>query len=305
MSISDQDTVIVWPEKTREMHNHHMDSTRWNDIEFRDDDVVIATWAKSGTTWLQQIVGQLIFEGAEDVPILDLAPWVDLRGVPKDEVLDMLEGQTNRRSMKTHLPVDALVFSPQAKYIYIGRDGRDTLWSLYNHHSRGSQMWYQMLNETPGLIGPPLEPPPSDIRQYFHEWLDQDGYPFWPFWSNIQSWWDIRHLPNVLLLHFNNLKADMPGEIRRIAAFLNIDIDNKEAWEAIIEHCSFQYMRENASRLTPLFDQLFEGGGKSFIHKGSNGRWRDVLTPADIQKYEGLAREKLTPECMHWLASGE
>lgn len=37
------------PQKTREMHNHHIDSTVWNDIEFHDDDIVIATYSKSGT----------------------------------------------------------------------------------------------------------------------------------------------------------------------------------------------------------------------------------------------------------------
>ena len=51
------------PVKTRELHNHHFDSTIWNDFAFRDDDIVIATYAKSGTTWTQQIVGQLIFGG--------------------------------------------------------------------------------------------------------------------------------------------------------------------------------------------------------------------------------------------------
>ena len=53
--------------KTREMHNHHIDSTRWNGFPFRDDDIVIATWAKCGTTWMQQIIAQLIFQGREDV----------------------------------------------------------------------------------------------------------------------------------------------------------------------------------------------------------------------------------------------
>ena len=45
-----------WPVKTRELHNHHFDSTAWNDFAFRDDDIVIATYAKAGTTWTQQIV---------------------------------------------------------------------------------------------------------------------------------------------------------------------------------------------------------------------------------------------------------
>ena len=47
----------------RELHNHHFDSTIWNDFKFRDDDIIIATYAKSGTTWMQQIVAQLLFGG--------------------------------------------------------------------------------------------------------------------------------------------------------------------------------------------------------------------------------------------------
>ena len=59
-----QQAVRAWPQKTRDIHNHHMNSQAWDNFKFRDDDIVIATYAKSGTTWMQQIVGQLIFNGA-------------------------------------------------------------------------------------------------------------------------------------------------------------------------------------------------------------------------------------------------
>jgi len=78
------DIVVDFPRKTRELHNHHMDSTVWNDFAFRDGDVVVATYGKSGTTWTQQIVAQLIFQGAEGVPVNMLSPWYDLRIVPPE-----------------------------------------------------------------------------------------------------------------------------------------------------------------------------------------------------------------------------
>ncbi|MBV9913873.1 MAG: sulfotransferase domain-containing protein [Sinobacteraceae bacterium] len=82
---------IARPRKTREMHSHHFDSTVWNDFRFRSDDIVIATFGKSGTTWMQQIVGQLIFRGSEDVAVAQLSPWLDLRVPPKEVKLEALE----------------------------------------------------------------------------------------------------------------------------------------------------------------------------------------------------------------------
>ncbi len=294
---------IVWPRKTREMHSHHFDSTIWNDLQFRDDDIVIATYAKSGTTWVQQIVSQLIFNGQEGLEVAEMSPWLDLRVPPKEVKLPEVEAQQHRRFIKTHLPVDALVFSPKAKYIYIGRDGRDVVWSMYNHHATANEFWYEALNDTPGRVGPPIERPPDSVHQYFNEWFERDGHPFWPFWENIRTWWEIRHLPNVTLLHFNDLKRDMPGEIRRIAAFLEIPIDEGR-WKDILKHCSFDYMKAHATKSVPLGGAFWDGGAQNFIHKGVNGRWTDTLTPEESAAYEERAEKELGKECATWLMKG-
>jgi aryl sulfotransferase len=292
------------PVKTRELHNHHFDSTIWNDFKFRNDDVIIATYAKSGTTWVQQIVSQLLFDGAEGLEVAQMSPWLDLRVPPKEIKLAAVEAQTHRRFIKTHLPVDALVFSPKVKYIYIGRDGRDVVWSMYNHHANANDIWYHALNDTPGLVGPPIGKPPASIRQYFVDWMERDGHPFWPFWENIRSWWAIRDLPNVMMLHFGELKDDMPKGIRRVAEFLDVDIDARR-WPQILEHCSFDYMKANATKSVPLGGAFWDGGAETFVFKGTNGRWRDVLTAEDSRWYEETARRELGDACAHWLATGK
>jgi aryl sulfotransferase len=291
-----------WPQKTRELHSHHFDSTIWNDFQFRDDDIIIASYGKSGTTWLQQIVAQLVFNGAEDLDVAELSPWLDLRIPPKEIKLPLVEAQTHRRFLKTHLPVDALVFSPKAKYLYIVRDGRDVIWSLYNHHANANDAFYEALNDTPGRVGPPLEKPPESVVEYFRVWLEQDGYPFWSYWENIKSWWEVRDLPNVMMLHYAELKRDMPTQMRRIAKFLEIAIDESK-WLDILEHCSFDYMKKHATRSAPLGGAFWQGGAQTFIHKGTNGRWKDMLTAEDMAKYEEAALKNLGPECANWLAT--
>jgi aryl sulfotransferase len=293
-------TAFALPEKTRDIHNHHMNSTVWDKFKFRDGDIVIGTYAKSGTTWTQQIVSQLIFNGAEGVDVSTLSPWLDLRVMPP-EALAVLETQTHRRFIKTHLPADALVFSSKAKYIYVGRDGRDVVWSLYNHFSNAKPDVYSLLNDTPGRVGKTIEPPPAFIQEYFGEWLKNDGYPMWSFWENIRTWWAIRHLPNVKLIHFNDLKRDLAESIREIAAFLDIKIDEQNFPE-IVMHCSFDYMKANAEKVAPLGGWPWLGGAKTFIHKGTNGRWKDVLTAAEVNAYEWQAKKQLGAECAAWLA---
>ncbi|MEQ9663784.1 MAG: sulfotransferase domain-containing protein [Parasphingopyxis sp.] len=295
--------AIAWPVKTREMHSHHFDSTVWNDLTFRDDDIVIATYAKSGTTWVQQIVSQLIFQG--DVPgaIGDISPWVDLRVPPKEVKLEALEAQTHRRFLKTHLPVDALRFSRDAKYIYIGRDGRDVVWSFFNHFRNGNDELYAALNDTPGLVGPPMPRLPDDVHAVYREWFDQDGSPLWSFWENIRSWWEIRNLPNVMLLHFADLKSDMEREMRTIANFLEITIP-EQLWPTLVEHCGFAHMKANADQSAPLGGTLWNGGGATFINKGTNGRWRDTLTAEECAAYEARAVAELGEDCARWLRDG-
>ena len=294
---------LAYPTKTRELQTNHFDSTIWNDFSFRDDDIIISTYAKSGTTWVQQMVGQVLFGPDPELPTGQISPWVDLRVPPKAFKLQELEAQAHRRFLKTHLPVDALVFSPKAKYLYIGRDGRDVVWSLHNHHLNGNEAYYDVLNNSPGLVGPPMERCDPDVHSYWQTWLERDGYPHWSLWDNVRSWWAVRDLPNVKMIHFNDLKHDMHGQMAEIAEFLGIDV-NPTNWDEIALYCSFDWMRAHGVNAVPLGGAIWEGGVSTFINKGVNGRWQSVLNDAESAAYEARATAELGEDCARWLATG-
>ena len=71
-----------------------------------------------------------------------------------------------------------------------------------------------------------------------------------------------------------------------------------------VEHCGFDYMKAHAEAVAPAGGMLWEGGAKTFIHKGTNGRWRDMLTADDVKRYEADAERELGAECAAWLKGG-
>jgi aryl sulfotransferase len=292
-----QPLAIAWPQKEGDIVNAVSDSTRWNGFAFRDGDVVVATYGKSGTTLTQHILAQILhgpdpelYGAAEAV-----SPWVDFRHSPNREIADALTG---RRVLKTHLARQNLPISPLARYVVVCRDVRDVAWS-YHNHLNGFAPAYEAALAANG--GPTPFKVTDDIRAYYHAFLDGPGQNQ-PFWPHMQGWWDVRGLPNVRLLHFADIIADMPREISRLADFVGAPLDDTKA-SAIASLCTIEHMRRIAAD-DPLMKRAFRQGSGTFFNKGTNGRWRDVLSPAEIEKADTLANRELTPDCAAWLRDG-
>jgi aryl sulfotransferase len=108
----------------------------------------------------------------------------------------------------------------------------------------------------------------------------------------------------VLLVHFTNLKQNLPGEMRRIAAFLDIPLDESR-WDDILEYCAFEWIKQNADKGLLLDDIFWDNGIHFKMSQGVNGRWIATLTSNDVMAYEACAVKELGPECTQWLATGE
>ncbi len=119
---------------------------------------------------------------------------------------------------------------------------------------------------------------------------------------HVASWWDLRGEANVLLVHYSDLKADLEREMCRVAAFLDIEVP-AALWPDAVARCTFEGMRADSGRIGD-FERNFEGGAKSFLFKGTNGRWRDVLTEGELRRYHRRVEELLAPEAAGWLEQG-
>jgi aryl sulfotransferase len=301
-------TDVRLPQRTRTYQNHHLDSTRWDGFVHRPGDIVISTSYKAGTTWTQRIVS-LIVLGPEPCNLMLVSPWIDARFFePADVMLERLEAQGHRRFVKSHLPLDAIPYWDDAKYVAVGRDARDVFMSVFNHWSAYTDLTYSLLAGN-DPVGGPMPHCPDDPRDAWPEWItkgsfpwETDGSPWWSHLYHVNSFWKHRDLSNVLLVHYSDLKADLEGEMRRIAEFLEIEIP-ESVWPELVHQARFETMKQQATEAEPGMAMIFEGGAERFFFKGTNGRWRDVLTPEDLELYERAA-SKLDSELRHWLENG-
>ncbi len=288
-----------------------LDSTRWKVYKHRPEDIVISTSYKTGTTWMQTIVANLIFQdGAFPAPVSAMSPWLDMALPPLDQISQALEAQTHRRFIKTHLALDGLPYFDTARYIVVGRDARDVFMSIWNHHTGYSDQLRGMVKERAAELGTEFTLDFEDIHDMWRVWIDKSpfewessGYPYWSHLHHMQTWWDYRHLPNILLVHFTDLLEKPEAEVRRIAKFLGIEIDEKML-PGILERISFNGMKENFGNIMPDADHLFREGGKTFMNKGTNGRWRGVLTAAELEQCRAAIARELSPDCATWLENG-
>ncbi len=288
------------------------DSSRWLGFPFRDGDIVISTRSKTGTTWVQTICALLIFQTAElPAPIAELSPWLDHLIEPREQVYARLAAQRHRRFIKTHTPLDGIPLDPRASYIVTARHPLDTAVSLYH---QGNNLDRAKIRALTGAAEPTT---PSAPRKPLHDWLlayisgdaipwivsshprdDLDSLPglMW----HLSDAWARRHEPNVMLVHYDDLAADLDGQLRRIGEWLGIGVP-EQVWPALVQAATFEGMKGSADRLVPTAGILKSNA--AFFRRGTSGAGREVLSDEEIAAYHVRAAQLAPADMLGWLHS--
>ena len=280
------------------------DSARWEGFPFRAGDIVISTRSKSGTTWMQMICALLVFQTPRlPARLAQLSPWLDWLVRPRDEAIAQLEAQQHRRFIKTHTPLDGIPLDPLASYIVVGRHPLDMAVSLYH---QGDNIDREVMAR---LTGQAAAGQPPAARRPLHPWLvrwaGRDADPREDMDSlagvlwHLSDAWARRDSPNVILVHYSDLTADLAGEMRRLAGLLGIDVP-EQAWPGLVEAAGFGQMSSRAAELVPTPDGVLKDSA-AFFRRGSSGAGREVLTSAEYDAYLAHAAALAPPDLLDWL----
>lgn len=301
----------------RVYHSEFQDSRRWQGFPFREGDILIATPPKCGTTWTQMMCALLIFQTPKPPQLLSkLSPWLDMLTRDRDDVVAELERQRHRRFIKSHTPLDGLPMDERVTYICVGRDPRDVAVSMDHHRNNMDRATLDARRAAVAgtddiAAHRALNPGPqaATLEGRFWEWMQSDAPPERTT-SNLRG--TLRHFecalaarerPNVIVLHYADLKADLEGEMRRLATQLGIEVP-ETTWPSLVRAASFEAMRAQSDRLIPEGrDGVFKNS-KAFFHSGQGGHWRSFFDVAAEQRYRALIGKLTTDEVDGWAHRG-
>ncbi len=265
----------LWRKIGRKMREDVVEGNDFGDYEPDARDVFICTYPKCGTNWAMQIAHQIATRAkGEYEHIHDVVPWPDFTRqdiiVPIEDDSIRAAAATGLRVIKTHLEWERIPYSVDARYICILRNPKDAFVSSY-HFVRDI------------FFGPVM--PSVDV------WLDlfcSDGFPFvWP--DHVNGYWAARNLPNVMILTFEEMKADMPLAISKIAEFMGVELDDEELAK-VAEKSTFDYMQNIGHKFDPPAITPLASSDRKMIRRGASGSSGELLNAVQQQKIDNWTR---------------
>ncbi|XP_046383783.1 luciferin sulfotransferase-like [Ischnura elegans] len=269
----------------------------FREMEVRSDDVWVASYPKSGTTWSQEMVwcisNDLDFDRAKSVMLRLRFPFVEnscmskFHGKPGEEntpsykygfnSVKYISDLPSPRFIKTHISWDLLpeqVKSKKPKIVCVARNPKDTCVSYFHHCS--------LLEGFRGSL--------SDFVTLFLE----DTVAFSPYWDNLLSYWEHKDDSNVLFLTYEEMKKDLPSVVGKVCKFLDKKMPSDEDLKALCNHLSFDSMKANdAVNYECLVEKKRSSTDQHFMRKGKVNAWKEEMSPEDVKRFDDWIEKNL------------
>ncbi len=289
------------------------DSRIWrrfiDEVGFTPSDIVIADPFKAGTTFTQRVIDQILNNGEESKESLsDKSPWLDSSWGDYDFMLQKLQTQkqnNRRRLIKSHLPADYVPIDSQVKYIFVGRNGKDLICSFHNYLYNFNAETVSKINQLHQAFSGTTEKMliPNTSLEFFDWFLTSQGKGLCELFQLTKSWWHYKDKSNVLLVHYSKLIHDFENEVKRMAQFIAVDVNNLNL-EKIKQNCNFLYMKENADQFVP-FNGKHMTSAQAFFHQGPERDSQKLISAEKVEKFDKIAFETMGYDCARWLETGD
>jgi hypothetical protein len=246
---------------------------RFKYFEFvpEQSDIFIVSYPRSGTTWLQMIVYQLMTDDAAITfsHVSEVMPWLEQR--IWTNAFGAISCRTGpRRVFKSHLPYGpGFLTIPKGpcKYIYIARDGRDVAMSFYRFYE--SHLRFQ-----------------GSFDEFFHLFM-RGKVQFGSWFKHVAGWRAAREQPNVLFLSYEEMSKDLLGAIGRIALFCGFEVTHDEL-ERVASRSTFEFMKHHEAKFDHLTELQLRLGIRpgQFLRRGELGHGENALNEAQAAAFE-------------------
>lgn len=287
------------PTQSQKHVGNFTDPTRWNAFTPRNDDIVVITPPKSGTTWTQSILALLISGDPDvDADTSMKSPWIDFNLRDVTEVMGRLETQTHRRQVKTHTPFDGIPFWSELRYIAVYRHPIDVYFSFRKHA-------LNQIREISGRFFPP-EYFSDNVSDGFRVFLEDDfaeAASLNSIVDHYRSTLAFEPHDNILRLHYADMLRDLPGTFDRIATHTSMP-HPPDVMAMLVQAATFDNMKANAHRFTPSAGQGTWYNDAAFFDSASSNKWEGQLSDAEIAAYDARICELLKDDDRQWLEWG-
>ncbi|XP_052737550.1 sulfotransferase 1A1 [Bicyclus anynana] len=289
-------------------HKYKSCAASYYNLPVRADDVFVNTYPRSGTTWAQELIWLLKnncdFETALEVPLNIRFPFLDFSMIIHPELAkqmyeenkgdeeklrivelsnlpgaEKVSAMPSPRFIKSHIPLSLLppTLVDQAKVVYVARDPRDVVVSVYH------------LCKMHRIHGAP------DSFKEFWNWFIKDQQHYCPLFEHVKEAWNLRHHPNMFFIFYEELYENLPLTIQRMSSFLGTKECTPEQIERLCDHLSFEKFKNNKAVNHSLLSKInFINGKHPFIRKGKMGGWRDYFDSEMIEQAEHWFADNLT-----------